>query len=46
MAFLLTLAVVYVVGAFWDKLVSSGAAPANWLWPVQLVKKLYDKLNG
>lgn len=38
-AFLVMLGVVYVVGAFWPKLVSQGQADVDWAWPVKLVRK-------
>ena len=44
--FLVMLGVVYVAGAYWPKLVSSGAAPVAWEWPVGLVAKGWYKLFG
>lgn len=46
MAFLATLLVVYLVGAFVPKMVVGPAASPNWAWPLQVGKKLYDKITG
>jgi hypothetical protein len=46
LAFLLTLGVLYLVKAAWPKLLSSGAAPMDWEWPVRLVVQGWGKLFG
>lgn len=45
-SFFLTLGVLYVVKAAWPKLLSSGAAPMEWEWPVRYVVLGWAKLFG
>jgi hypothetical protein len=44
--FLVMLALVYVGKAAWPKLVTSGASPMDWAWPVRLGYNLWMKVFG
>jgi hypothetical protein len=45
-SFFLTLGVLFLVKAAWPKLLSSGAAPMDWEWPVRLAVVGWNKVFG
>lgn len=46
MALLITLVIVYFVGAAWPKLVVLESVPFDWVWPIRLAKLVYRKVKG